>query len=92
VLVSQFNPETATASFRLACELRDAGLRVDLYPDGDRYGKQFKYAEERGIRFVALLSPRELEAGVIAVKDIVSGAQVDVPAGEIVGWLQRSVE
>jgi histidyl-tRNA synthetase len=91
VLVSQFNAETATASFRLACELRDAGLRVDLYPDSDRYGRQFKYAEERGIRFVALLSPREIEAGVVAVKDIVSGAQVDVPAGEIAGWLQRSV-
>jgi histidyl-tRNA synthetase len=87
VLVSQFSAETAAASFQLACDLRGAGLRVDLYPDTDRYGKQFKYAEERNIRYVALLSPREMEAGVVAVKDIVSGAQVDVPAGEIVGWL-----
>ena len=87
VLVSQFSAETAAASFRLACELRGAGLRVDLYPDTDRYGKQFKYAEERGIRYVVLLSPREVEAGVVAVKDIMSGEQVDVPAGGSAAWL-----
>ena len=88
VLVSQFSAETAAASFHLACDLRAAGLRVDLYPDTDRYGKQFKYAEERGIRHVVLLSQREVDAGVVAVKDLVSGEQVDVPAGEIVTWLQ----
>jgi histidyl-tRNA synthetase len=87
VLVTQYDDATANASFRLATTLRAAGLRVDLYPDQDRYGKQFKYAEERSIRYVALVSPREVEAGVVAVKDIVSGEQVDVPAGEVVAAL-----
>ena len=81
VLVTQFDATTAGASFNLAMRLRQAGYRVDLYPDQDRYGKQFKYAEERGIRFAALLSPREVEAGVIAVKDLISGEQIDVAAG-----------
>lgn len=87
VLVTQYDDATANASFRLATELRAAGLRVDLYPDQDRYGKQFKYAEERRIRYVALVSPREVEAGVVAVKDIESGEQIDVPAGDVAGWL-----
>lgn len=91
VLVAQYDEATANASFRLATALRAAGLRVDLYPDQDRYGKQFKYAEERHIRYVALLSPREVEAGVVAVKDIVSGEQVDVPAGEAVEWIGERV-
>ena len=92
VLVTQFDDSTVAASLALAHRLRVAGLRVDLYPDNDRYGKQFKYAEERGIRYAALLSPREREAGVVAVKDLVSGEQVDVPAGEVVEWLRQAID
>jgi histidyl-tRNA synthetase len=91
VLVTQFDDSTVTASLTLARQLRAAGLRVDLYPDPDRYGRQFKYAEERQIRYAALLSPRELAAGVVALKDLTSGEQVEVVTDEVVGWLQGKV-
>ena len=91
-LVTLFDAGSAPASLRLAQDLRAAGLRVDVYPDFDRYGKQFKYAEERGIRYALLLSPREVEAGVVAVKDLVSGEQADVARGEVVGWVVGRVE
>jgi histidyl-tRNA synthetase len=87
VLVTLFDDSTVAASLALARRLRAAGLRVDVYPDNDRYGKQFKYAEERGIRYAALLSSREVEAGVVAVKDLVSGEQVEVPNVAAVEWL-----
>ncbi|MCB0061788.1 MAG: histidine--tRNA ligase [Caldilineaceae bacterium] len=88
LLVTQFDENTVGASLGLAQRLRAAGLRVDLYPDNDRYGRQFKYAEERRIRYALLVSPRELENDVIAVKDLVSGDQTDVPAAEIIEQLQ----
>jgi histidyl-tRNA synthetase len=91
VMVTQFEEATVGASLALAQRLRNAGLRVDLYPDVDRYGRQFKYAEERGIRYALLLSPREIGAGVVAVKDLVSGEQIDVAADEVSGWLQGKV-
>jgi histidyl-tRNA synthetase len=91
VLVTQFEESTRNASFTLAQRLRAAGLRVDLYPDLDRYGRQFKYAEERQVRYAALVSPREIEAGVVAIKDLVSGEQVDVAQEEVVGWLRARV-
>lgn len=87
VLVTQFEKATVEASWQLAQRLRSAGLRVDLYPDIDRYGRQFKYAEERQIRYAVLISPREIEAEVVAVKDLVSGEQSDVAEGELVNWL-----
>ena len=59
VLVTQFDESTVGASLALAQRLRAAGVRVDLYPDNDRYGRQFKYAEERHIRYAVLVSPRE---------------------------------
>ena len=87
VLVTMFDDSTVAASLALARRLRAAGLRVDVYPDNDRYGKQFKYAEERSIRYAALLSPREQEAGVVAVKDLVTGEQVEIADGAVVDWL-----
>jgi histidyl-tRNA synthetase len=92
VLVTLFDEASTAASLQLARQLRTAGLRVDLYPDQDRYGRQFKYGEDRQIRYAALLSPREIEAGVVAIKDLVSGEQTDIPAGEVAAWLQERVE
>ena len=88
VLVTMFDASTVAASLALAQRLRAAGLRVDLYPDNDRYGKQFKYAEERGIRYAALLSPREVAAGVVAVKNLATGEQVEMAEDELLAWLQ----
>ncbi|MEZ4559918.1 MAG: histidine--tRNA ligase [Caldilineaceae bacterium] len=91
VLVTMFDDSTVPASMALARDLRAAGLRVDLYPDNDRYGRQFKYAEDRRIRYAALVSPRELEAGVVAIKDLVTGDQVDVPAADVAAWLHAAL-
>ncbi len=90
-LVTRGDESTTGASLALAQRLRVGGLRVDLYPDADGYGKQFKYATGRGIRYVLLLGARELEAAVVAVKDLDSGDQEDVPSGEIVSWLNERV-
>ncbi len=90
-LVTLFDDQTTGPSLELAHRLRAAGLRVDVYPNTDRYGRQFKYADERGIRYALLVSPREVSEGVVAIKDLQTGEQVDVPAGEVVTWLQSKV-
>lgn len=89
VLVTLWNDDFTPNSFRLANELREAGLRVDLYPDNDRYGKQFGYADERNIPFVAILAPDELEAGVVGLKDMKSGDQEEVARDDVAAWLQE---
>ena len=92
VLVTQFDDTTVRASMQLAQELREAGYRVDVYPDAGRYGKQFRYADERGIRIALLVSPRELEQGVVAIKNLETGDQTDVARADIVTELKASVE
>ncbi len=88
VLVTLWDPDFTPNSLALARELRAAGLRVDLYPDGgDKMGKQFGYADERGLPFVAILAPRELEDGVVAVKNLKTGDQEKVPRGEVGRWI-----
>jgi histidyl-tRNA synthetase len=66
----------------LAQELRAAGLRVDLYPEADKLGKQFKYASSVGVPFVAVIGEDERAKGQVALKDMRSGEQRSVARDE----------
>jgi len=75
VMVSIWNEESVADSISIAQELRNAGLRVDLYPEADKMGKQFKYASARGIPFVVVSGDDERARGEVAIKDLRSGEQ-----------------
>ena len=77
-MVSMWNETSLADSIVLAHELREQGLRVDLYPEADKIGKQFKYASAREIPFVAILGDEEQARGEVAIKDMRSGEQRSV--------------
>ena len=70
VMIATFDAASAADAMRVAATLRDRGLRVLVYPDADKIGKQIKYADGRGIPFVALLGADEIKAGTVTVKDL----------------------
>jgi len=80
VLVTVWNEESVADSLALAAELRRAapGLRVDVYPEADKLGKQFKYASSRGVPFVAVVGDEERARGEVALKNMTSGGQQTV--------------
>jgi histidyl-tRNA synthetase len=78
VMLTIWNEESVGESLALANELRSGGLRVDLYPEADKMGKQFKYASARGIPFVAIIGDDERARGEVAIKDLRSGEQQSV--------------
>lgn len=78
IMVSIWNEESLLESIALADELRGGGLRVDLYPEADKIGKQFKYASARGIPFVAVVGDDERARGEVAIKDMRTGEQQTV--------------
>jgi histidyl-tRNA synthetase len=84
VMVSIWNEETIAESLALAHELRAAGLRVDLYPEADKLGKQFKYAASRGVPFVAVLGDDERAQGKVGLKDMKTGEQRALLVAEVV--------
>src|SRR6185503_3734940 len=83
VMVTIWNKESVAESIKLAQELRAAGLRVDLYPEADKLGKQFKYASSLGISYVAVLGEDEQAQGVVALKDMQNGEQRAIPRAEV---------
>ena len=89
LMVTIWNEESIGESIALASELRKAGLRVDLYPEVDKMGKQFKYASSREIPFVAIIGDDERARGEVAIKDMRSGEQESVKRDEVAQSIQR---
>jgi histidyl-tRNA synthetase len=91
VLVTLFEGEPAGEALALARELRAAGARVEVYPEADKLGKQFKYAAAAGIRRVAVVGGDERARGVVTIKDMTAGEQIPVPRGTVGAWLADAI-
>ena len=83
VMVTIWNEESIADSMELAHQLRASGLRVDLYPEADKLGKQFKYASSRGVPFIVILGDDERARGEVSIKDMRSGEQRSVKRDEL---------
>jgi histidyl-tRNA synthetase len=88
VMVTLWNESARADSIALAGELRANGLRVDVYPDADKLGKQFKYASSRNVAFVAIVGDDERAQGNVSVKDLRSGDQQTVARSEVAPFIR----
>jgi len=75
VMMAVFDAKDTPHALRVAGTLRQAGLRVLVYPDADKIGKQIKYADSLGIPFVAILGGNEIAAGTLTVKNLTAQTQ-----------------
>jgi histidyl-tRNA synthetase len=89
VMVAIWNEDSIPQSVALAQQLRASGLRVDLYPDVDKLGKQFKFASARGVPFVAVLGDDERARGEVALKNMTTGEQVAIPQNDLAKRLKE---
>ncbi len=95
VMVVQWFAHRTDLYLAFATELRQAGLRVELYPespagDGKKVGdKQFKYASARGIPYVAVIGADELANGTVTVKNMKTGEQQNVPRASVSTLVER---
>ena len=92
VMVTVWSHETRDESLALASELRKAGLRVDLYPEADKIGKQFKYGAARHVPFVAILGDDERARGEVALKDLRSGDQTSVSRADVSSFVKSRLD
>jgi histidyl-tRNA synthetase len=73
---------------QLATKLREAGLKVVVYPEAAKLGKQFKYADRIGAKVTLVLGPDEAEKSQVAVKNLTSGEQTVVPQEAVVDLIR----
>ena len=84
LLVTIFDEKYKTESFTLADVFRNLGLNVLLYPGEAKIGKQFKYADKKGIKWVVILGEDEVKQEKITLKDMETGDQETLSFDEAV--------
>ena len=75
VLVAVVDDATRAASESVAAQLRARGIACEVAPSADKFGKQIKHADRRGIPYVWFP-----DSAGDTVKDIRTGEQVPADA------------
>ncbi len=90
VLFLQMDRESLPQIFQLMAQLRENGVATEVYPDAVKFDKQMKYANKRGIPYVAIIGENERRAGQVSLKNMRTGEQQQVPAETLLSHLSSS--
>ncbi|WP_294823661.1 histidine--tRNA ligase [uncultured Flavobacterium sp.] len=82
-LFINFGNKEALYAMKAINELRRSGIKVEMYPDAAKIGKQFQHADKRGIPFAILTGDAEMENGTFTIKNLASGTQESVSLAEL---------
>lgn len=64
--------------------LRGAGVRVVSAFEARNIGKQFRWADQLGVKVCVVVGSNEFESGSVTCKNLVTGEQVNVPKEELI--------
>lgn len=78
VLFFNLGEAESRAAFTLMQQLRNRGIRCEMYPDQSKFEKQFKYADKKNIFYAVIIGTKEVEDGTCTVKDLKTGSQQTV--------------
>lgn len=91
LVVTVFSPELLNNSLSLSQSLRSQNINTELYPDLNiKLDKQLKYASAKGIPFVAILGPEEVEKNIVTLKNMQTGEQKQLSATQLPNELTSS--
>ncbi|WP_119717875.1 histidine--tRNA ligase [Cognatilysobacter tabacisoli] len=88
VLVTQMDEAHLPHCLAVASELRHGGINTEVVMEPSKLGKQFKYADRAGIRFVVVLGEDEIGKGTVTVKDLRREDQFEVARSELARTLR----
>ncbi|MBC8059434.1 MAG: histidine--tRNA ligase [Clostridiaceae bacterium] len=75
---------TEKEALKLAASLRKMGYRVDMEMMGKKLKKSLDYANKENIPFVIVLGENELKDGIIKLKDMKIGKDIEIPLDNLV--------
>ena len=89
ILFANMGENEALYSVKAIKELRDAGIKAELYPDAVKLGRQMDYANKKSIPYVAIAGSSEVEKGVFTLKNMNEGTQSEVKIAEVLELLKK---
>lgn len=88
-LFINFGEKEALYAMKAITDLRKTGVKVELYPDAAKMGKQMGYADKRNIPYTVLAGDKEIEAQSYTLKNMKSGEQSLVTYSELQAFLEK---
>jgi histidyl-tRNA synthetase len=83
-----FGNKEALYCMKAIAKLRAENIKVELYPDNAKLGKQFQHADKRGIPFAILVGEEEINNQEFTLKNLVTGEQQKVDIESLLDLLQ----
>ena len=90
VLVLPMTEDLAPA-ISLSTKLRSAGVRTQLYTEQKKFKAKMSYADKLSIPYVIFLGEDEINAGVVACKDMKSGEQTKLNVQETIDRIKAGL-
>ena len=88
VLFANFGPKEEQQCLQLVRQVRQAGINAEIYPENAKMKKQFKYADDKHIPYVAIVGEEELNSQTISLKHMQSGEQFKLTIHELIARIQ----
>ena len=86
VLVMDRDTDSLGRYQRMVSDLRQAGIRAEMYLGGSGMKPQMKYADRRGSPCVIIQGGDERAKGVVQIKDLVEGARLAEKITDNTAW------
>ncbi len=85
VLVTTIDLKYQDSTLKVAKKLRQAGINTELYPDiTNKIGKQFKYADKKGIPFAIIIGEEEAKNNQVSLKNLKTRDQEMMSIEEVI--------
>lgn len=75
VLFATFGEAEQMQALHYAYTMRQKGIACEVYPDLAKIKKQFQYAHQKNIAYVAVIGEHELQTNTIMLKNMADGTQ-----------------
>lgn len=76
VFITVFDRSLLGEYFKLSEDIRQAGLRAEVYVGTGNITKQMKYADRRGVHLAVIMGEDEMSRNEVTVKDLFLGAEM----------------
>ncbi len=87
VLFFNLGEAESKAAFGLMQQLRNKGIRCELFHENTKFDKQFKYADKKQIPYVVIIGSKELSEGTCVVKTLKDGQQQTLKQAGLTAFL-----
>jgi histidyl-tRNA synthetase len=86
VLFFNLGESEAKVAYGQMMELRAKKIACEMYPEKSKFDKQFKYAEKKGIPYIAIIGTEEVNKQECTIKNLATGKQTNIAFKDLLSY------